>query len=158
MLDVSIFGAELIKDTAKAAQWIRVGVEEAMSGGVTVRELFRPEIIAELEKHIDSSTLDSTTVFDVFYDACPAEDTATTTAVADPPKRATPIDRESVGQAIHDFLSIQAAPLPFRVIKQYVEMNGGFTITQAQWNTLNKKIPGLQMVGERQHACWKVVG
>ena len=154
MLDVSIFGAELISDPEKAVQWIRVGVEEAMGVGATVRELFRPEIIDELEKHIDPIILDSVKVFDVFYDACPTKDAV---AVADPPKRAMPIDRESVGQAIHDFLSVQAAPLPFRVIKQYVEMNGGFTITQAQWNTLNKKIPGLQMVGERQHACWKVV-
>jgi len=146
MLDTTVFGAELIKDKDEAVKWVSVGVSASVEKGATVRDLFRPEVMAELEKYIDPKVLDQVSLASVFYSE----------ADVDPPKRAEPIDRASVGQAIHDFLAVQAEPMPFRVIKEYVEMNGGFTITQAQWNTLNKKIPGLQMVGERQHARWKI--
>jgi len=151
------FGCEQIDNKEEAITWIINGLNEAIEGKSYLSNIFSHNVMLELSKYIDEDVLNNITIADVMF--LPGDTDAAVPSVDDTdatPQRSAPIDYESVGGAIATFLSNQTEPVPFRVIREYIEIHANFTITQAQWNVVNKMIPGLRKIGERVHAKWVI--
>jgi hypothetical protein len=156
MADFSAFGCNKIKDKGEAIEWIRYAMRSMVDQGTPMVDILLSEAVTALEHNIDQQTLSSILISDVLTvndedDAQVEEEEEEET-----PARNAPLDYDSVGDAIREFLLAQSEPIPFRVIREFCEIHGGFDVTPAQWNVLNKKIAGLVRVGEKAQSKWKV--
>lgn len=149
MADFSAFGCNKIKDKGEAIEWIQYAMQSMIDQGAPLIDILHADAAEQLRSNIDENTLNSIYINDVF----PSEDGV---AEEEPPTRNAPLDYDSVGDAIREFLLAQSEPIPFRVIREFCEIHGGFDVTPAQWNVLNKKIAGLVRVGEKAQSKWKV--
>lgn len=152
MADFSAFGCNKIKDKGEAIDWIQYAMQSMIDQGTPLIDILHADAAEQLRSNIDENTLNSIYINDVF----PSEDGDQTTAEEETPARNAPLDYDSVGDAIREFLLAQSEPIPFRVIREFCEIHGGFDVTPAQWNVLNKKIAGLVRVGEKAQSKWKV--
>jgi hypothetical protein len=154
MADFSAFGCNKIKDKGEAIDWIQYAMQSMIDQGAPLIDILHADAAEQLRSNIDGDTLNSICVNDVFQlyyedsDQAPEEE--------ETPARNAPLDYDSVGDAIREFLLAQSEPIPFRVIREFCEIHGGFDVTPAQWNVLNKKIAGLVRVGEKAQSKWKV--
>jgi hypothetical protein len=153
MVDFSIFGCNKISDKQVAIEWIQYAMLNAVDNDTPLIDILHEEAVAQLRININDETLNSIRICDVF--GLDADETMTSDEEP-AQERNAPLDYDSVGDGIRNFLLAQTEPVPFRVIREFCEIQGGFDITPAQWNVLNKKIPGLVRVGEKAKACWKV--